>query len=194
MLSHWLRTAPRQHPWWILEHSSWFVSLYAPYIWKSEQYIFMAIHTKGLHGSGQFKKAFPIRQHKRHRQSSNLVTTSSRTFYFPSETNIVLGSVKKQCSLHWLKSSGHMEGICPASYLFFTCEKRSQLLKVIMLMKTVMVLLRSFQSRKQQVVQPSMTDPGVGRSKVVFEVWFQDATDKLGPTPSETVFFPGDGD
>ena len=55
---------PWQHPWQILEHSNWFVSLYAPYIWKSEQYIFMAIHTKGLHGSGQFKKAFPIRQHK----------------------------------------------------------------------------------------------------------------------------------
>lgn len=62
-----------------------------------------------------------------------------------------------------------MEGICPVSYLFFTCEKTSQLLKVIMLMKTVMVLLRSFQSREQQVVQPSMADSRVGRTKVVFE-------------------------
>ena len=79
-------------------------------------------------------------------------------------------------------------------YLFFTCEQTSQLLKVIMLMRTVMVLLRSFQSRNQQVVQLSMADPGVGRSKVVFEVWSQDATEKLSPTPSEPVFFPGDGE
>lgn len=60
-------------------------------------------------------------------------------------------------------------------------------------MKTVMFLLRSFQSRKQQVVQPSMANPGVERSKGV-EVLFQDATYKLSPTPSEPVFFPGDGD
>lgn len=86
-----------------------------------------------------------------------------------------------------------MEGIRPASYLFFTCEKRSQLFKVIMLMKTVMVLLRSFQSRKQQVVQPSLADPGMERSKGD-EVLSQDATYNLSPTPSEPVFFPGDGD
>lgn len=99
MLSHWQRTAPRQHPWWILEHSNWLVSLYAPYIWKSEQYIFMAIHTKGFHGSGQFKTDFSIRQHKCPQAVFSMVTTrSSRTFYFPSETNIVLGSVKNQCN------------------------------------------------------------------------------------------------
>lgn len=142
------------------------------------------------------KRPFQSDNTNAHRQSSNMVTTrSSRTFYFPSETNIVLGSVKSSVvRLHWLKSSGHMEGICPASYLFFTCEQTSQLLKVIMLMRTVMVLLRSFQSRNQQVVQLSMADPGVGRSKVVFEVWSQDATEKLSPTPSEPVFFPGDGE
>ena len=174
MLSHWLRTAPRQHPWWILEDSNWFVSLYAPYIWKSEQYIFMAIHTKGLHDRplGQFKKDFPIRQHKcpqavfqfgHHKKLQNIL--------FPLRNKYCSRLCKKTNVVrpHWLKCSGHMEGICPATYLFFTREKTSQLLKVIMLMKTVMVRLRSFQSRKQQVVQPSMADPRVGRSKVVFE-------------------------
>lgn len=62
-----------------------------------------------------------------------------------------------------------------------------------MLIKIVMTLPRSFQSREQQVVQPSLADPGVGRSKVVFEVWPQDATDSLNPIPLDPAFFPGDG-
>lgn len=51
-----------------------------------------------------------------------------------------------------------------------------------------------FQSRKLQMVQPTMTAPGMGRSKVVFQIWPQDPKDSLSPTTFEPAFLSLNGE